>query len=57
MRQPTLITDMIDAISELQQALNILEAVYHEFGPYGNGEISFETRMKMNNYFKFDDGE
>ncbi|MNJ90171.1 hypothetical protein D3C87_77650 [compost metagenome] len=47
----------ISEITHLQEAKELIERVFVEVGPYGNGKISEELLSKINDYMKFDDSE
>lgn len=49
--------ELFQEVYLLQEAEKILKEIYFEVGPYGGGEISWETRQKMNDHFGFDDSE
>jgi hypothetical protein len=51
------LNDFISEIQHLQEAKELLEQVFLEVGPYGDGKISRELRSKINDYVKFDDSE
>jgi len=51
------INKLMDELDTLRSGCRLLEDVYLEYGPYGDGEISDELRRKINNFFKFDDSE
>ena len=44
-------------IAKLEEARDLLEEVWNEYGAYGRGEISLATRVKLHRFFKFDDSE
>lgn len=48
---------MLQQISSLQEARDLLESVFIEHGPYRNCAISTDTWNKVQRYFKFDDSE
>lgn len=39
------------------KALDLLEKVYNEIGPYNDGKISNLTLNRLNVFFNFNDGE
>lgn len=51
------LNDFIEEVQHLQEAKKLLEQVFLEIGPYGNGQISSELRWKINDYMQFDDSE
>ena len=56
-RDRTMIEELMEELKDLQKAKDLLETIYSEYGPYGTGTISDDTRQQVNNYFDFDDGE
>ena len=54
---------LMEELTRLQEAYELLGEVYSEIGPYGfdyNGEktyVSDELRRKLNRFFDFDDNE
>lgn len=53
----SILQELIEEINHLIEAKKLLERVYLEVGPYGDGKIERETRHKINDYFNFDDSE
>ena len=53
----TLLEQIKQELQNSQNAHKLLEKIWFEYGPYGHGEISNETRYAMQDYFKFDDSE
>jgi hypothetical protein len=52
-----MIDELLEELGRLKKAQAILEQVHLEYGPYGNGQISWKTIQLMNDYFHFDDSE
>jgi uncharacterized phage-associated protein len=48
---------LLAEIAHLTKAKELLEKVYSEYGAYGDGQISDQTRYEMQKFFKFDDSE
>ena len=66
------LTALMADINKLEEAYNILEALYNQLGPYGvpynsipvdafssqaEGKISWKLWQKVNDFFHFDDSE
>jgi len=50
--------DLIAAdISRANKAIELLQSVYLERGPYSDGKISDEVWRKVRDFFHFDDSE
>lgn len=48
---------LLAEIKILRDAEKLLHKVWSEYGPYGDGKISDETRYAINDHFGFDDSE
>jgi hypothetical protein len=51
------LSKVLSEIEKLQEALNLLETIYLEVGPYRDGEIQEKTWYKVQDFFGFDDSE
>lgn len=51
------ITKSMEELGLLFEAKSLLEQVYMEHGPYGDGKISDKLRYKINDFFGFNDSE
>ena len=57
MRSIKSIEGLLSDIEHLQEAKRILDKIYGDIDPYGNREISEDTRNELLYYYKFDDSE
>ena len=51
------IDKLFDEINRLKLALEILNDVWADIGPYNTGQVSQETLTKLHRFFNFDDSE
>ena len=51
------LTSLLADLARLQEAQVLLESVFHEYGPYRDGEIHQMTWIKVRDFFGFDDSE
>jgi len=56
-KKTSLLQDLVQEVAALEEARDLLEAVFHERGPYQQDPVSDETWAKVAAYFKFDDGD
>lgn len=56
-RDNKMLEQLLNEIKELKKAKELLELIYQEHGPYGDGKISDKTRYLMQDYFHFNDDE
>ena len=47
----------IQKLQKLAEGMELLEKVWIEIGPYGQGKVSDQTASKLSSYFQFDDSE
>lgn len=52
-----MIEKLIQELQKLRAALEILEQIWREVGPYHTNEVSKESVNKMREFFEFDDSE
>ena len=57
MKNNKIIDELVGEISRLERAHDLLESIYLEYGPYGDGEIPERLWFKVRNFFGFDDSE
>lgn len=48
---------IVKDLERAKEAVAVLENVWGEIGPYGEGKMSETTRHMMQRFFKFDDSE
>lgn len=52
-----MLDEMMEEIAKLKEGNDLLEQVWLEYGPYGEGSIPDKLRYKINNFYGFDDSE
>lgn len=57
LKSPSFLKELVQEVTELEEARELLQAVFLERGPYQQNPVSAETWAKVAAYFKFDDGE
>lgn len=52
-----MLKELISEVENLKRAMDLLEKVFHEIGPYGSGTLDPQTLGDLRSFFKFDDSE
>lgn len=50
-------TAILETITDAQEALELLQQIYRDIGPYQDGKLQDQTWSRVRDFFGFDDSE